>query len=207
MAVDTFYEESAVNLNEKKQSVYFTILHVAQIVFIVLAVVWFFLAFNFGVGAPINGKTWADVLPGWIFHGLLVLSFIGGAVAFGFLKQRFNVSFDYVCVSGELRISKVINQRKRKLICRLQPDDILQLGDMESDSYDRYRALPGVKEVVCTSNYTAADGKFFLYVYAQHEGQKKLFLLECREALLINLMQFLRRDILDREYVPQAKKM
>ena len=124
-----------------------------------------------------------------------------------FLKKKFNVSFDYVCVSGELRISKVFNQRKRRLICRLEPTDIVAIGDMDSASYDRYRAMPGLKEVVCTPNLTAGNGKFFMYILAQYEGEKKLYLLECREALLINMMQFLRRDILDRDYIPQAKKL
>ena len=121
--------------------------------------------------------------------------------------MRINVSYDYACVYGELRISQVFNQRKRKLVCRIEPNSILQVGDMESESYDRLCATPGVKEVVCTPNLTAASGKFFLYVYAIDDGEKKLFLLECREALLINLMQYLRRDVLDREYVPQDKKM
>ena len=207
MALDAFYEESAVNMNEKKQSVYYTILHVAQIVFIVLTVLWFLFGFNFIIEVPINGKTIADVLPGWIFFGLFFLSFLAGAILFGIFKKRFNVSYDYACVYGELRISQVFNQRKRKLICRLEPNSILQVGDMDSDSYDRLRATPGLKEIVCTPNFTAADGKFFLYVHAVDEGVKKLFLLECREALLINLMQYLRRDVLDREYVPQNKKM
>lgn len=207
MALDAFYEESAVNLNEKKQSVYYTIFHVAQIVFIVLTVLWFLFGFNFIIEVPINGKTIVDVLPSWIFFGLLFLSFLSGAILFGLLKKRFNVSYDYSCVYGELRISQVFNQRKRKLVCRIEPNSILQVGDMESSSYDLLRSTTGVKEVVCTPNMTAGSGKFFLYVYAVDEGAKKLFLLECREALLINLMQYLRRDILDREYVPQNKKV
>ena len=207
MALDAFYEESAVNLNEKKQSVLYTIFNVVQIVFIVLTVLWFIFSFNFVIEIPVNGKTVQECIPGWIFFGLLFLSFLSGAILFGIFKKRFNVSYDYACVYGELRISQVFNQRKRKLVCRIDPNSILQVGDMVSESYDRLRATHGVKEVVCTPNMMAGNGKFFLYVYAVDGGEKKLFLLECREALLINLMQFLRRDVLDREYVPQDKKM
>ena len=154
-----------------------------------------------------KGETFANVLPDWIFFFAFLTSFIVGAVCISILKKRFNVSFDYVCVSGELRISKVFNQRKRRLICRLEPSDIIKVGDMDSSSYDRFRAMPGMKEIVCTPNMNSANGKFFMYVLAQYEGEKKIFLLECREGLLINMMQYLRRDVLDSEYVPQAKKL
>ena len=207
MAVDAFYEESAVNSNEKKQSLYYTIFFVAQVVFIVLSVLWGWFGFNFILEVPVDGKTIVDVLPSWIFFALFLASFIVGAVLFSIFKKRFNVSFDYSCVYGELRISKVFNQKKRKLVCRIEPNSILQVGDADSSSYNLLSATNGVKEVVCTPNEVAGNGKFFLYVYAVDNGEKKLFLLECREALLINLMQYLRRDILDREYVPQDKKM
>jgi hypothetical protein len=45
------------------------------------------------------------------------------------MKNRFNVSYDYAFVSGELRIAKVINVNKRKLVARIQAEDIIQLGD------------------------------------------------------------------------------
>ena len=208
MALETLYEESAINLNEKKQKLIHNILHGAQVLFIVLAVVWVMLMGGFlPMPDASKGETFANVLPDWIFFFAFLTSFIVGAVCMSFLKKRFNVSFDYLCVSGELRISKVFNQRKRRLVCRLQPNDIISVGDMDSSSYDRYRAMPGMKEIICTPNMTSASGKFFMYVLAQYEGGKKIFLLECREALLINMMQYLRRDVLDSGYVPQAKKL
>jgi len=208
VALETFYEESAVNLEEKKQKTYYMIFHVVQIVFIVLAVVWVILLRNFlPIPDASKGQTFANVIGDWIFFFIFLLSFILGAVFGSIMKKRFNVSYDYVCVSGELRIAKVLNQRKRRLVARINPSDILQVGDMDSSSYDRLRATPGTKEIVCTPNIVAGSGKFFLYVLAMHEGEKKLFLLECREALLLNMMQFLRRDVLDRDYVPQAKKL
>ena len=208
MAIESFYEESAINLNEKKQKGYFNIFHVLQIAFTSLAVIWVIL---FGGFLPFpdasKGETFASVAPDWIFFAMMLLSFIGGAVLFNYFKKRFNISYDYACVYGELRISKVFNQRKRKLIVRIDPASVVQVGDIESPSFDRLCKHPGLKQTICTPNDRPANGKFFMYLYVQQEGTKKLFLLECREALLLNLMQYLRRDILDREYVPQDKKM
>ena len=208
MALDSFYEESAVNLNEKKQTTVYSILHGVQVVFVVLALLWglFFMGF-LPLPDESKGETFAQVLPDWIFFFMVLLSFITFAVICSIAKKRYNVSYDYVCVSGELRVSKVFNGKRRKLVCRLDPADILQIGDMDSPSYDRLVKTPGLKEVVCTPNLVAANGKFFMYVYGNADGMKKIFLLECRESLLVNMMQYLRRDVLDREYVPQAKKL
>lgn len=208
MALETLYEESAVNLNEKKQKTIHNVLYGAQIVFTALAIIWVLLMGGFlPMPDKSKGQTFANVLPDWIFFFMFLASFIVAAVCMSFFKKRFNLSFDYICVSGELRVSKVFNQRKRRLVCRLQPNDIIMVGDIDSSSYDRYRAMPGVKEIICTPNISAAKGKFFMYVLAQYEGEKKIFILECREALLINMMQYLRRDVLDSQYVPQEKKL
>ncbi len=208
MALDSFYEESAVNLNEKKQNTIYSILHGVQVVFVTLAFLWgiFFMGF-LPLPDESKGVSFAQILPEWIFFFMVLLSLITFAVICSIVKKRYNLSYDYVCVSGELRISKVFNGKKRKLICCLDPADIIQVGDMDGNSYDRLAKMPGIKEVVCTPNLVAAKGKFFMYVLATHDGAKKIFLLECRENLLVNMMQFLRRDVLDRDYVPQAKKL
>ena len=57
------------------------------------------------------------------------------------MKNRFNVSYDYAFVSGELRIARVVNVNKRKLVARIQSDDIIQLGDVENTAFDGLRAV------------------------------------------------------------------
>ena len=211
--MDTFYEESAVNQKAKKQQTIYTILHVVQIIFIVLAViVGFLMSMTLSFSAPGEGASQEEIenyqmlQPVGLFSLFWMISFILFAVLMIFIKRRFNLSYDYIFVSGELRIAKVFNQIKRKLVCILDQENILQVGDIDSVSYERLRSTPGLKEVICTPNVTPAEGKFFLYVLAQVDGVKKLYVLECREDLLINMMQFLRRDVLDRDYIPQAKK-
>ena len=121
------------------------------------------------------------------------------------LKNRFNVSYDYAFVSGELRIAKVINVNKRKLVARIQAEDIIQLGDVDNTAFDTLRADPNTKTVFCTSNNEAAEGKFFMYILAANDG-KKLYVLECREELLVNILKFVKRTTLESDYVSQEKK-
>lgn len=209
--MDIFYEESAVNQNAQKGERNYKIVNVFYYLFLILTICAGFAAFsNFplplGSGATAEQKEGYELMKllfGFILF--LFLTFLGFTIILNMVRRRINVSYDYVFVSGELRISKVFNVNKRKLVTRLNQDDILQVGDVDGTAFERLRSDPQTKTVVCTPNETAGKGKFFLYVLAVENG-KKLYVLECREDLLLNMMQFLRRDILDRDYIPQAKK-
>ena len=121
------------------------------------------------------------------------------------MKNRFNVSFDYAFVSGELRIAKVVNINKRKLVAKIQSEDIVQIGDVDNTAFDNLRADPNTKTILCTSNDEAGDGKFFMYVLVNDNG-KKLYVLECRELLLMHMLKFVKRTTLESDYVSQEKK-
>jgi hypothetical protein len=121
------------------------------------------------------------------------------------MKKRVNLSYDYTFVSGELRIAKVFNINKRKFICRVQPEEILQLGDVVCDSYDRLASDPTVKKMMFTSNAEPTEGKFFMYMLVNDNG-RKLYILECREELLVNILRFVKRGTLSSDYVSQEKK-
>ena len=119
--------------------------------------------------------------------------------------MRLNLSYDYTFVSGELRIAKVININKRKLVVRIQSEDIIQLGDTDNVSFDNLRADPNTKTILCTSNEEAAEDKFFMYILVNDNG-KKLYVLECRELLLMNILKFVKRTTLESDYVSQERK-
>lgn len=122
------------------------------------------------------------------------------------LKSRFNVSYDYCFVSGELRISKVFNVNRRKLLARIDTADILQIGDADNSGFDRLYSDPNTKKVVCTTNDEAQEGKFLMYILTGGDNGKMLYILECRELLLMNILKFTRRGVLESDYVMQEKK-
>lgn len=202
--MDAFYEESATNSNAKRGERAYKIVHVLYLVFLTLGILLLVLfIFNFPWRANNEEEASWQFLFGFI--GVLGLSSITTAIILSKIKSRFNVSYDYCFVSGELRISKVFNINKRKLIARLDCADMIQVGDMDNPSYERFKSDPSVKEVVCTSNYEAAQGKFFMYILADYNG-RKLFVLECRENLLMNIMKFAKRSVLESDYVMQERK-
>ena len=191
--MDVFYEESSSVHNSTKGAKKYKILHAISIVFLTLGIIGLVLGFYF---IPLEL---------WIIWGLFCAWFFVAWFLLRRWKMRVNVSYDYCFVSGELRISRVINVNKRKLVARFESEDIIQLGDVDNPSYDRFTSDPSTKTVICTSNDMPAKGKFFMYILANYNG-KKLFVLECREELLMNILKFAKRNKLESDYVMQEKK-
>lgn len=191
--MDVFYEESSLARDSVKASRKYKIFHIASIVFLTLGIIAVLFSWDF---VPIKA------LPVWLFF--CSWFFVCWFVLFK-LKNRYNVSYDYAFVSGELRIAKVINVNKRKLVVRIQPEEIIQIGDADNVSFDNLQADPNTKTIFCTSNTEADEDKFFMYILVNNNG-KKLYVLECRELLLMHILKFVKRTTLESDYVSQEKK-
>ncbi len=193
--MDVFYEESAIAQDAKRQERIYKRIHLFSNILLVIG----FLLTILGCGVLIDMRRviiWILTCCSWFFVGWFLL--------FKW-KQLYDVNYDYVFVSGEIRISKVIHTSKRRLVVRLQPEDILQVGDVDNAAFKEFQKDSSIKTVYCTSNDTPMEGKFFMYLLVSDNG-KKLYVLECREELLINMMKFLKRTTLENDYVPQEKK-
>ena len=194
--MDVFYEESALANNSDKKRKKYNLLTTFSSVFLGLAILWVLIGF-YTVDVTAIGD--------WIAWGMIFVWFLVAWFLLRMWKMRINISYDYAFVSGELRISKVININKRKLVARIDCEDMIQFGDVDNPSFERFRNDPNVKMVLCTSNDIAAEGKFFMYILADYEG-RKLFVLECRELMLMNILKFAKRNKLESDYVMQEKK-
>ena len=93
----------------------------------------------------------------------------------------------------------------RRTVARLLFDEE-KMGDTDSPSFDRVISDPSVKKIVCTPNAEPSGGKFFLYIVTSESGGRRVYILECREELLINILKFVKRGILESDYVMQEKK-
>ncbi len=191
--MDIFYEESSIANNAKKESKKYRIFQILSYVFFAVGLLSIMVGCYF---PPKQFLIWLLMCSSWFFVGWFVLFK---------MKNRYNVNYDYSFVSGELRIARVINVNKRRLVTRIASEDIIQIGDVENTAFDGFRADPNTKTVFCTSNSEAAEGKFFMYILASDNG-KKLYVLECREELLMNMLKFVKRTVLESDYVSQERK-
>ncbi len=206
--MDVFYEESAVNQNAERGRKIYKVLNIVSWIFIILCLIFAFCTIM--LIPSCKDRYEAD----YGFHLFNCLFMLGFALMFFFgwfifyqLKKRVNISFDYIFVSGELRIAKIFNVNRRKLVERISCEEMIQIGDTDNPSYDRLASSPDTKVVYYTQNMEAADGKFFMYILLAASNGKRLLVLEARELLLMNIMKFARRNVLESDYVMQEKKL
>ena len=209
--MDVLYEECAVNQNSARGEKLYKILNIAYYVCLIVAIMAGLSAImNVPIGAP--GGSEQDQQNYLTAQSLFFVSMffffpsLTGSIGLYLLKKRININFDYTFVSGELRIVKVFNVNKRKLVTKIQAENILQLGDLESESFTRLASDPMNKQIICTQNDTPRKGKFFLYIHVSEPIGKRLYILECREELLVNILHFVKRGTLASDYVMQEKK-
>lgn len=197
--MDVFYEESAICANASKNEKKYRVLHVGTVIFLTLGIISLVLAF---FSIPMNKETPIDFLVFWCINAVF---FWLAWFLLNRVKRNINISYDYTFVSGELRITKVFNINKRKKVDKIGCDEMLQIGDTDNPSYERLASDPQTKTIFCTSNTEPAEGKFFMYVLVGGE-MKYLYVLECREMLLMQILKFARRSVLESDYVMQDKK-
>lgn len=209
--MDVLYEESAVNANAAKGEKRYKILNLftwffggIALIFAILFVIGL-VSFLMAMSA-MKAEDRAAAIGSLIFYFMMITLFGGPWLACFLMKRKINVSFDYTFVSGELRISKVFNVNRRKFLYRIDAESIQKMGDTDSPSFDRVISDPSVKKIVCTPNAEPSGGKFFLYIVTSESGGRRVYILECREELLINILKFVKRGILESDYVMQEKK-
>lgn len=186
MQQSKLYEESALSVNSAREEKIWKVFHVVQWIFMVLAGFIVFLSF---LMVPNMIGVCKDNTPALIFS---LVSWFGGlgsvvliAVLFWRLKLRRNVSYDYVFVEDELRVSKVFNGKKRKFLLKMQADQILKIGYCDRPSFESTARAYDKKSIkYLTPNFEPAEGKFFFYLVFSTSMEKTLYIIECREMML-----------------------
>lgn len=184
MPKDALYEESAQPENGKRQAKWYMAFQVAAYIFFALALIFAFACFMV-LPATVEGlKGWslAIYIIIWIMP---VVAFAASGFIFFRMRLRFNVSYDYLFVQDELRITKVFNGRKRKHIVTLDADHMMQIGYCTGDTFERTLAgMNGAKPKVMSPNREPAEGKEFIHILYSSSVGKTLYVLECKKDML-----------------------
>ncbi len=191
---EIFYEESSRIQNEKSASRKYNIFKTLSIISYVCVVLWiliFVFPFDFGQGNLILNLLFLIIPPAlFVFSGIVI----------GKMKNRFYVDYDYTFVTGSLRIAKVIKNIKRKPVMKFDVTNIERIGKYGSKTYNKYSLMPGVVKMILTSNVTPTEGKDFYYIVVNLDGIKKLLILECTEMLMVNILRFTNRGIIEEDF-------
>lgn len=190
---EAFYEESSVSQKSASEAKLYMLFKVVAIVFGIAAV--FIGAFAFTYIPYVLNTVQVDAdaqISSAAAKALAIVSYVGSivfaagaGVAFWFLKNRFNQSFDYTFVEDELRVSKVYNGRKRKQLHKFRADQILKLGRCSGESFKRTCAGLDKRNIrFLTPNKEPSEGKDFFYLLYSTSIEKAVYILEARTTLI-----------------------
>lgn len=195
---EIFYEESAKIQEESSAARNYYIAKVFMVISYVLAVIWGVFCLTFIIDLK-------NILLSLIFSLIPLALFIVSGIILGKFKDKFYVDYDYTFVSGSIRFSKVIKNIKRKHIINFDTSDIEKIGLYGSELYEKYSKMPDIKTKILTSNSTPSEGKDFYYIVANVGGDKYVFIVECSELFIVNILKFTNRTVLDQEILNKKK--
>jgi len=208
MVKEALYEESATSLKSKKESKFYMAFQVIAIIFAVCALLYTFLCVSMIIPTTIaqykNPPEGVQRLSkfGLILNIVMRVSMIAVLALTSFLffrfRRRFNVSYDYLFVEDELRITKVFNGRKRKHLITMKAESMLQIGYCENDSFERLLRGNG-KPKFMTPNQEPMDEKTFIYILYSSQAGKSLYVLECRQMMLEYVVRAAGRNKFERQ--------
>ena len=194
---EVFYEESVGMRNKAPAKRMYTVFTVIGAICWVFAIFSLIIALTSPVGE--DGFTRSSIIALVVWLILFAIMMAGGIFM---LRRRhtFFVEFDYTFVSGELRISKVIHERRRKLLYRLGDEKLIKIGRYGSESYKKLKASPDNREDILTPNSEAAEDKEFFYIQAMTAVGKRILVIECRMQMIYTIVRFMNRNILESEF-------
>ena len=186
---EILYEETAFPYDYKRQKVFYIIDKVLMVLsFIVFGIGVFMFTIT-----PMKGDFW------WLFPTMIMVSFFLSGLFFFFIKKKFYNCYDYIFVTGDVRIIQVINTKKRKKMIIFDCKDVYGVGRYESETYEKFRKAPGVKAIFAPSNKFVADKPKY-YIGATVDGVKYLIILECSEKFLSYILHFSGKQVLEKEF-------
>ena len=190
---DVFYEESTTLNNEKSENKKYGLIKFGATITIFIAVFWAYMVIFF-----LDLRSVFNI----IFFGVLpIVLFVLLGMYLGKLKDKFSVVYDYTFITGSIRISKVIRNVKRKSIINFECSEIEKIGKIGTDLYNSYlnQANNGLNIIRATLNNEPAYEKAFYYVVVNSMAQKTLIVLECSKEMVLNILKFSKRTIVDGE--------
>ena len=181
---EIFYEESSREINYLKSQKKHKTLNLLGIISFVIAIIWAFI--NFLYFDPADGNILVNII---FIIVPVILFFVVGFVFFHF-KNFFAIEYDYTFISGNVKISKVINGTKRLFLLEFNCYEIELIGYVGSDYYDRISTNQNLEKMVFIANDSPSENKEIYYVLANTGSSKKLIFIETTEQFIKLLIKY-----------------
>lgn len=119
---------------------------------------------------------------------LIELVLLAGSCVLLFLyRPRLRTEYEYTFTNGALDFAMVFNNQKRKNLGSLNVRTVDAFGPVNSQSFQRYISMSGVKQ----TRWFLNRGSELYYFYFQKENSKRIIILEPNEELVSYIKQYL----------------
>jgi len=182
--MDDFLEIIAVR---HKQGLYTLLYYVCWLFIVVFALVAAFALPGILGTNPDNGRlafSWLNLLITVAFGGAAYLLWRG--------SDNCRVEYDYTFTNGNLDVSRVLNNKRRKYLTALEMKDVIRCGPATGPAFAKTLNEPGIKR---HNWFVNRDAKLY-YFYFQRKGVKHVIVLELTDEMvaMIRSKNYLPRD-------------
>ncbi len=182
----SLFECTVAPKNESRERTLYLIFKIAKIVFFICTAIVGIFAFNF------SNEMW--ILCGvFLIHSLIL----------AYLQRKFYAFYDYSFTDGEVKFVKVINNKARKLLTKLNVKDITKLGFVSSSEFEIFLKDKECKKIYAKSKSLAEDN---VYMQINQNGEKKLVIFEYNQKFLYAILKRATNKILDSEFAKAYEK-
>lgn len=192
---DILYEECVECVNSKNEKIKYYLLFTFSILSFFLALLCFYIVINF-----VNINT-SNVLIKMLIAFIPSVAFIVIGVMLLNFKNNFCLDYDYIFVSGSLRISKIVKKVLRKDVIKFNTDQIGKIGPINSKFSKKILENKAYKKLILSANDKPLEGKDFYYITVFNNGENYMLILECTKQLIVNLLKFSKRTVKDEELI------
>ena len=182
--MDDFLETYAVR---RKQGVYTLLYYACWLLIAVFAVTAAFaLSGVIGTDPSTGGMqfSWQNLLTALVFGGVAFLLWRG--------SDNFRVEYDYTFTNGNLDVSRVLNNKRRKYLTALDMKDVIRCGPAAGPAFAKTLNEPGIKR----HNWFVNREANLYYFYFQRKGVKHVIVLELTQEMvdMIRSKNYLPRE-------------
>ena len=178
--MEKLYEFCVKPQNEKIEYAKFKIFKILKVVTIVLAILSAWFAF-----------LWVNAL--WFLAGLLVLT----AIVFAYFQTLYFNYFDLSFYGGELKVVKVKNGIKRRLIVKTSTKNIVKIGKINGETYNKFVKDKSVKKLVATNKIEVDD----VVILIDNDDISLMLITKFNEEFTAQLIKSLGVRKVDGDYV------
>ena len=182
--MDDFLETIAVR---RRQGLYTLLYYACWLLIVIFALVAAVsLSGAIGVNPETGGMVfvWQNLVIGLVFGGAAYLLWRG--------SDNCRVEYDYTFTNGNLDVSRVLNNKRRKYLTALEMKDVIRCGPATGPAFQKTLSEPGIK---CHNWFVNRDAKLY-YFYFQRKGVKHVIVLELTDEMvaIIRSKNYLPRE-------------